>query len=47
MDTFAILATSALDTALTIGYLASGQWWKAIYWFGATLIALAVAMMGK
>ena len=46
MDKIAILASGLLDAALTLGYLASGQGWKALYWFAATLIAVAVGAMG-
>jgi hypothetical protein len=44
MDKIALLCAGVLDVSLTLGYLLSGQWYKALYWFGATLIAVAVAL---
>lgn len=46
MDKVVLTLAGGMDQLFVIGYLIQGQPMKALYWLGATLIAIATAQMG-
>ena len=46
MDKLVLYVAGTMDMCFFVGYLLSGQWFKALYWFGGTVIVVAVALMG-
>ena len=46
MDKLVLYVAGTMDLCFLIGYLLTRQWAKAAYWFGATVIAVANALMG-
>jgi hypothetical protein len=46
MDKIVLYVAGTMDTCFLVGYLLSGQFVKALYWFGATVIVVATALMG-
>ena len=41
MDKVVLYVAGTMDLCFLVGYLVSGQTAKALYWFGATVIAVA------
>jgi len=46
MDKIVLYVAGTMDALFVLGYVITGQWLKALYWFGATVIVIAVASMG-
>lgn len=46
MDKLVLYVAGTMDLCFLVGYLLSGQTMKALYWFGATVIVVATALMG-
>ena len=46
MDKLVLYVAGTMDMCFLLGYLLSGQLMKALYWFGATVIVVATALMG-
>ena len=46
MDKVVLYVGGVMDTCFILGYLLSGQWVKALYWLGATVIVVSTALMG-
>ena len=46
MDKIVLYVAGGMDTCFIVGYLLTGQWVKALYWFGATVAVAATALMG-
>jgi hypothetical protein len=47
MDKIVLYVAGTMDLCFLVGYLLSGQSIKALYWFGATVIVVATALMGR
>jgi hypothetical protein len=45
MDKIVLYVAGNMDMCFVVGYLLSGQPAKALYWFGATVIVVAAALM--
>ena len=45
MDKIVLYVAGTMDLCFLVGYIVTGQPAKAMYWFGATVIAVATALM--
>jgi NADH:ubiquinone oxidoreductase subunit 6 (subunit J) len=45
MDKIVLYVAGTMDLGFAVGYLLSGQPVKSLYWFGATVIVVAAALM--
>ena len=45
MDKIVLYVAGTMDLGFLVGYIVTGQPAKAMYWFGATVIAVSTALM--